>query len=392
MTDEILDGGTGAKSLAGIRVLDLSCLLPGPYCTAWMVQHGASVIKVEEPARGDEARKSPPLGLNGLGIVFSLVNAGKKSVGINLRAPEGQQILRDLVRDADVLVESFRPGVMAKWGLDYPHLRMVNPQVVYCSLTGYGQEGPRAREAGHDINYLAQSGYLAESIRITGEPFLPPTLLADLTGSLSATLEILAALSARQRTGQGQYLDISLTNALGRPLSIGKILRLASGMATGPTRITGSRAGYHLYRTRDGEYLAVGALESRFWEAFCRRIGRREWIARWDDPEPQADLIHQVETVIAERTATEWTRELMSEDTCCTWVTDGPSEVDPVALFPVDKNASDTFLVPALGADTVSTLLELGYTRAAIHDWWQRGIVGAQALAADFDFSASTKQ
>jgi crotonobetainyl-CoA:carnitine CoA-transferase CaiB-like acyl-CoA transferase len=260
--------------LAGLTVLDFSTLLPGPLATLFLAEAGAEVIKVERPGGEDMRRFPPPLGDGS--APFAALNAGKKSIVADLKTQEGRAALHPLLGRADILVEQFRPGVMDRLGLGYGDVRTINPKVVYCSISGYGQTGPRAGEAGHDINYQAVAGLLSLSPGTLHAPTVPPALTADIGGgAMPAVINILLALRRRDLTGEGCHLDIAMADAAFTFAWQG----LAEGFATGrfpgsqETMLTGGSPRYGLYATADGRFLAVGALEPKFWEAFCEGIG-----------------------------------------------------------------------------------------------------------------------
>ena len=264
------------RPLDGITVLDLTRLLPGAAATMLLANFGADVIKIEEPT-GDYARHMPPL-VDGEGAVFRATNRGKKSLALDLKTEDGKQALRKLAAGADVLIEGFRPGVMTRLGLDYEALGPLNERLIYVSLTGYGQTGPLAGVAGHDINYIALGGLLD----ITGS--IPGAQIADLAGgSMQAAIGILLALLARQKTGRGQFVDVSMLDGVAlEPAGASSrgLRRHRRPLPTaGSTALSGRFACYHTYRAADGRWLAVGALEPKFWAALCGKLGRPDLIA-----------------------------------------------------------------------------------------------------------------
>lgn len=307
-------------ALTGLKVLDLSRLLPGPFCTMLMADLGADVIKVEDPKLGDYIRWWPPLlGRNsGFHIVL---NRNKRSLTLNLKTPEGKSILERLIRDADVLLEGFRPGVMKKLGLDYKALKGVNPRLIYCSITGYGYDGPRAQRAGHDINYLALNGVLSHSGR-QGVPTVPGVQIADLGGgALLAAFSIMAALFARERMGEGQFVDISMTDGA----LAWNCLRWGQYIADGRTPSPGDDflnhgyACYNLYETADGRYMALGALEPQFWKAFCDLSERPDWNKpSYFEPGPHQQELHaEIAALFRQKTQAEWIDLFDRVDCCC---------------------------------------------------------------------------
>ncbi len=266
------------QPLQDITVLDFSTLLPGPLASLLLAEAGARVIKVERPDIGDEMRHYPPF-LGGQSALFSLLNRGKESLALDLKAPGGRAELEDWLDRADVLIEQFRPGVMARLDLDYQSLSRRFPRLIYCSVTGYGQTGPKAQVAGHDLNYIAETGLLSLSMGPQASPVVPPALIADIAGgAYPAVMNILLALLARNRTGRGAHLDISMTDNL-FPLmwwALGQ--QAATGQAPGnaDNLLTGGTARYRLYPTQDGAVLAAAPIEDRFWRTFCDVIGLAE--------------------------------------------------------------------------------------------------------------------
>ena len=275
------------KPLAGIAVLDFSTLLPGPLATLLLADAGADVTAVERPG----AAQMPSL---------AALSRGKRRLTLDLKNPRDREQLPSLLARADVLVEQFRPGVMRRLGLGYQDVAAGNPRIIYCSITGYGQTGPKSGVAGHDINYLADTGLLSLSRSI------PPALIADIAaGSYPAVINILLALRERDRTGRGQHLDVSMadnlfTFALGRPV------------------FTSGSPRYRLYPTKDGRMLAVGALEQSFWDEVCAITGLDE--ALRDDALNPAATIARLEQIVAGETAETWARRIAGRDCCCSVV------------------------------------------------------------------------
>jgi crotonobetainyl-CoA:carnitine CoA-transferase CaiB-like acyl-CoA transferase len=305
------------QPLSGILVLDFTTLLPGPLATLMLAEAGAEVIKIERPG-GENMRHYEPR-FDGESAMFTLLNRGKRSLTIDLKREHGVEELVQLLRRADVLVEQFRPGVMARLGLGYDKVRALNPRLVYCSITGYGQAGPHAQEAGHDLNYIASTGLLALNPGPAERPMVPPALIADIGGgTLPAVINILLGLRQRDRTGQGCHLDIAMTDAMFTFAGHA----LASGQATGEfpgqggARLTGGSARYQLYPTRDGKLVACAALEQPFWLSFTAAIGLApEFVDDTRDP-PAAKAA--VATIIAGKTAEEWRPILAAADCCAT--------------------------------------------------------------------------
>ncbi|MBB4935303.1 crotonobetainyl-CoA:carnitine CoA-transferase CaiB-like acyl-CoA transferase [Lipingzhangella halophila] len=306
--------------LDGVRVLDLSTLLPGPMATLLLAEAGAEVTKVERPGRGDEMRGyQPRLGEDSANFV--LLNRGKGSVTMDLRDPATRDALLDRARDTDVWVEQNRPGVMDRLGLGYADVSAVNPAIVYCSITGYGQHGPDAGRAGHDLNYLAESGLLGDAVDRNGAPHLPPTVIADIAGgSYPAVLNILLALMRRDRTGRGVHLDISMTHSLQTLAYSAVATRAGSGSwpEAGRGLLTGGSPRYAIYRTADDRFLAAAPLEQRFWERFAALVGLPA--GDQDETGREQEVLDEVARLVRARTAAEWERTFAGEDVCCSVV------------------------------------------------------------------------
>jgi len=306
--------------LQDIRVLDFSTLLPGPLASLILAEAGAEVIKVERPGAGEDMRAYAPE-IGGMGGPFAMLNRGKRAIAIDLRATGAAASLLSLAPKIDVVIEQFRPGVMDRLGLGYEAWRAVKPAIVYCAITGYGQDGPRAKEAGHDLNYAARTGLLALTAGADGSPGVPAALTGDIAGgTYPAVMNILLALRRRDRSGEGCFLDI----AMAENLFAFQFLGLANGNGVGrwpqpgEGTLTGGSPRYRLYRTADGRFLAVGALEDKFWQAFCAIAEVPE--ALRDDERDPAATIAAVAARVASRDANHWEAALASADTCCTVV------------------------------------------------------------------------
>jgi crotonobetainyl-CoA:carnitine CoA-transferase CaiB-like acyl-CoA transferase len=305
------------RPLTGIKVLDFSTLLPGPLCTLLLAEAGAEVIKIERPGMGDELRTyQPRVGPDSLN--FALLNRGKRSIAIDLKTPDAVDRLTPLIRAADVVVEQFRPGVMERLGLGYDALRALNPRIVYCAITGYGQDGPRAQVAAHDLNYVAESGMLSLAAGADGAPVVPPALIADIAGgAYPAVMNILLALRQRDRDGTGSRLDISMSDNLFTFM----YWALGEGEATGnwPGPATGLVAGgsprYQVYRTADDRFVAAAPLEQRFWESFCAVIDLPAGYV--DDKRDPQGTRRAIAERIATKTSAEWRKAFEGKDICC---------------------------------------------------------------------------
>ncbi|MBL8570252.1 MAG: CoA transferase [Phreatobacter sp.] len=301
--------------LRGLKVLDFSNLLPGPLASLLLVEAGAEVIKVERPGTGDEMRGYfPPLGASSGN--FALLNRGKTSLVADLKDAGDLAHVMALAAEADVLIEQFRPGVMARVGLAYEDFANLNPRLVYCSISGYGQSGPRVARAGHDLNYLAEAGLLGLTRGVDGAPVLPQVLAADIGGgAYPAVINILMALQGRERSGKGCHLDIAMADNLFAFAYWG----LAAGYAgawpkPGRELITGGSPRYQIYRTADGRFLAAAPLEERFWQVFCEKIGLAE--DERDDSLAAEVVKAKVSRLIAGRAAAEWQAIFGTADAC----------------------------------------------------------------------------
>lgn len=302
------------SALAGVRVLDLTRHIPGPYATLMMGDLGADVVKVEEPPLGDPTRAVPP-GVGEDSALHAALNRNKRSIFVDLRRPEGAGLLRRLAARSDVLVEGFRPGVLERHGLGAETLLAENPRLVYCSLSGYGREGPLAGRAGHDVNYLARAGFLAGSAAEDGRPVLASAQLADMAGGLYALVAVLAALVCRERTGRGQHVEASLLGGAFGLMTVPLARLLAGGEAR--NELTGAYACYNVYRCRDGRYLSVGALEPRFWERLCEALGLPELVSRqWEGRAKRAETVARVARAFAEKDRDAWLAALAEADCC----------------------------------------------------------------------------
>ena len=318
-----------AGALAGLRIIDFSLLLPGPFATLRLAQWGAQVIKIEPP-EGDGTRefwRLPEERAAGRPSAFHRnLNTGKQVRSVDLRSEAGRAEVLELIRGADAVLEGFRPGVMQRLGLGYELLSALNPRLVYCAITGYGQRGPWALRAGHDINYMALSGVLDQVGTIDGEIAVPNLQVGDLLGGAQAALgSLLAALWAAQRTGRGRFVDVSMTHELLRHHVVARTTLEALRRAPAPGRelLSGGAPCYGVYRTADGRHLAVGALEPKFWRAVCQAIGRPEWADRhWSrglvpgSAESMA-LRAELAAVFASRPLAHW-QPLFDDSECCT--------------------------------------------------------------------------
>lgn len=267
--------------IKGLKMLDLSRLLPGPYCSLLLADLGMEVLKVEEPGQGDYIRKIGPIRRKE-SAYFLAVNRNKKSMTLDLKMEESKEIFYRLTQSYDIVLESFRPGVMDRLGIGYEELKKRNPHVILCSLSGYGQSGPYRERSGHDINYIGLGGILEITGQRNGPPIIPGVQIADIGGGMMAAIAILAAVIHREKTGEGQFLDISMLDGIISWLSVlaGKYFVDENLPQRGNMRITGRYACYQVYQTKDGRYMSLGALEEKFWKNFCEALGREDLIPK----------------------------------------------------------------------------------------------------------------
>ncbi len=305
------------QPLSGILVLDFTTLLPGPLATLMLAEAGAEVIKIERPEGEDMRARAGTAAADG--AAFALLNRGKKGVALDLKNVNDRKRLRPLVEKADVLVEQFRPGVMERLGLGYEDVRKINPRIVYCSISGYGQQGPRAGEAGHDINYQSRTGLLALQPGPTEKPVIPPALIADIGGgTMPAVINILLGLRQRDATGAGVYLDVAMSDAMFTFAWYAYAIGHATGKfpKPGELRLVGASPRYQLYPTRDGKIVACGALEQKFWLGFCSTIGLPAALMN-DAADPEATKA-AIAAIVKSDTAAHWQPKFAAADCCVT--------------------------------------------------------------------------
>jgi crotonobetainyl-CoA:carnitine CoA-transferase CaiB-like acyl-CoA transferase len=390
------------KPLAGIRVLDLTRLLPGPVCTLHLGDLGADVLKIEDTGAGDYARS--------LGVpdgrtapVFLAINRNKRAMRLDLKQPAGVGLFLELAKTAHVVVESFRPGVVDRLGVGYEAVRRVNPAVVYCSISGYGQTGPYRELAGHDLNYCSYAGLTDQTGPEGGDPVMPNLQVADiLGGAVVPAMVILAALLDAQRTGEGRHVDTAMTEGVlaHNVQALSALVLEGAPRPRGGDLLSGREACYNVYRTADGRHMAVGALEKKFWDEVCDVLGRPDlkphhW-AVGGDPAPAVGALREI---FASRTREEWVRAFEGHDCCVTPVLDlgeargdpqhrargmfvtaaHPTEGDVLQFAPPFKLSDFEFEVtrpaPAAGEHSAELLRELGLDEARIRALREAGVV-----------------
>lgn len=383
--------------LKGIKLLDFTRLLPGPLATMMMADMGAEVIKVEDPDSPDPIRAFPPL-VNGESAYYTATNRNKKSLAINYRSEAGKQLIYQLVQQVDIVIEQFRPGVMAQIGLGYEQLKALKPDLIYVSITGYGQTGPYAQRAGHDLNYIATAGLLG----ITGtpeRPTIPGAQIADIAGgSYMAMNACMAALLSRNSTGQGQHVDVAMLDATMPLNSLAFAEQQALGKASGRAayQLSGQLANYNIYRTSDGRFMALGALEPKFWNQFCDAVAHLDWKERILDT---SGALHQeVADLFASKDSNYW-QQLGEQHDCCLslindleeladhpqiqhrqMVTQAPDDDQQLLGMPLKFSATPgqiLWAAPKLGADSISVLKALGRSDEEIKALLSNGTITA---------------
>jgi crotonobetainyl-CoA:carnitine CoA-transferase CaiB-like acyl-CoA transferase len=377
-------------ALSGITVIDLSRLLPGPYCSMILADHGARVIAIESRQFMAD------------GLFFNTINRNKEHMSLNLKTEEGKQIFSRLVEKADVMLEGFRPGVVDRLGVDYGSVRKVNPKIIYCALTGYGQNGPFRDRVGHDVNYLSFSGVL----NLMGEPDRPPSIpgiqIADIAaGGMNAAIGILLALFAREKTGQGQYIDISMTDGMVGFLPIVLYFQQLTGKDPGraDAMLSHRYACYNTYETADGRFLSIGAVENRFWKRLCDHLDVAEYATLQYDDSRREEILDFMRSTFKSKTLDEWDAELVHLEIC--WgkvqtlseVLDDPlfrqremilelkgktGEKQSAIGVPVKLSATPGSVrseAVDFGKSTASILKELGYSQDQITEFTKKDII-----------------
>jgi alpha-methylacyl-CoA racemase len=378
-------------NLDSVRVLDLTRLLPGPYGTQQLTDLGAKVIKIEDTDTGDYARHMAG------GNIFNAINWGKRSIALDLKTDAGREAFYRLVADVDVVIESFRPGVVSRLGIDYDTLREYNPEIVYCSISAFGQTGPNADRAGHDLNVAGVAGLLDMTREHSeAKPPLPGYQIADMATGLFAAFSITSALLARELgSGDGEYIDVAMADIT---LSFGQSLAgpafSSNDPRPGETPLTGSLPWYDIYETADGQYVVLAALERPFWESFCEEINREELIDVHDseDSTVREVLREELTAVFTERTRDDWERDLGNRDTTVSGIytlsealenpqTEARGIIErsgetPRIGFPAitDRPETDETL-PDLGEHTDEILNAAGYSNEKIESLRTRGVI-----------------
>ena len=377
-------------ALAGITVIDLSRLLPGPYCSMILADHGARVIAIESKQFVSD------------GLFFNTINRNKEHMTLNLKTSEGKQIFFQLIEKADVVLEGFRPGVVDRLGVDYQSVRKVNPEIIYCSITGYGQNGPFRNQVGHDVNYLSYAGVL----NLIGEPDRPPSIpgiqIADIAGGgMNAAIGISLALYAREKTGRGQYIDISMTDGMIGFLPVALYFQQLTGQD--PRRadalLSHRYACYNTYETDDGRFLSIGAVENRFWKRLCDHLDVPQYATLQYDDSRRREILDFMRSTFKKKTLDEWNTELADLEIC--WgrvqtfseVLDDPLFREREMILELQGKAGEKQVaigVPVklsdtpgsvrsaavdFGESTTAVLKELGYTQDQITEFTKKDVI-----------------
>jgi len=390
------------EALHGIKVLDLTRLLPGNFCTLLLADYGADVLKIEDTDRGDYGRWHPPR-VRTQSAYFLGLNRNKKSMKLNLKTEEGKAIFMQLAQKSDVMLEGFRPGVTERLGIGYDAVRKVNPEIIYCSISGFGQDGPYRDKVGHDINYIGIGGILGITGQMGGPPVTPASQIADIgAGGMMATVGILMALVHRRKTGKGQYIDISMLDGVVSWLSLFASKFFADGEIPerGGMMLNGKFPCYRVYRTKDDKYITIGALEEKFWNNLCRALEREDLIPHQHATGSQGDeVVAQLEKIFLTKTRDEWAEYLEGFEICHGPVNDFQETFsDPQVLhrgmilevdhptegrikqvgFPIKFSETPGRVrlpSPGYGEHTKEVLQELGYSEGNIETLERSGVI-----------------
>jgi len=380
--------------LEGLKVLDLTRLIPGGYATLILADLGAEVLKVEDTQAGDYSRWIEPI-IGGNGVYFAALNRNKKSIKLNLKTEEGKEIFKELVKNGyDIVIESFRPGVMDRLGIGYNALKEITPSVIYCAITGYGQTGPKKNKALHDLNCMAVSGVLG----ITGEDLPPIPGIADTASSLFSVIAILSAYVSREKNGQGQFIDISMTEGVISFFSFHLIKYLVDGKLpeVRNTDFTGKFPCYEIYKTKEGGYVSVAILEEKLWKNFCLAVGRDDLIEKQYDSSTETK--EKVENIFKSKTRSEWEQIAEEFDFCLEPVLNfkevynHPQLKERNLFFEINHQGEEIpqvripFLMsglanipmnppPLWGENTEEILISLGYDKEKIKSLKEKGVL-----------------
>lgn len=388
--------------LDGVKVLDLTRLLPGAFCTMFLADFGAEVLKVEDTIQGDYMRFIPPY-VDNEGVQFMALNRNKKSMKLNLKKNEGKEILKKLVKQYDVLIEGFRPGVMERLGVGYETLKKENPELIYCAITGYGQNGPYKDKAGHDNNYISLAGILDLSGKSGGEASLLPVQVADLGGgALMAAIGVLTAIIGREKSGTGSFIDISMQDGALSWMSavVAKYLADKELPLRGELYLNGALLAYDVYPAKDGRFMSLGALEPKFWETFCKAINRMDILPEFMAAGERKKQLHdELRAIFQSKTQSEWVEFFKGMEVCCEPVKTMPEVLEDAHLkernmfidvpspsgVPVKEvnnpikfsNIPDIIKKPSprFGEHTQEVLKALGYNEEQVRAFENEGVI-----------------
>lgn len=386
--------------LKDVKILDLSLFVPGPFCTMMLADFGAEVIKIEQPNQGDFNRSFPPL-INGVGYRHLILNRNKKSITLNLKSEEGKKLFYKLAKIADVIIENFRPEVTTRLGIDYDTIKKINPQIIYCSITGFGQTGPNRMKPGQDLNFMAYSGVVSLTGERNGMPYIPGMQIADMASAMMACNGVLLALYNRQKTNMGKYIDISMLDSIISmlPTDISFYLGSNETPIRGETRLTGKLPNYNIYKTKDNRYLVVAALHKKFWANLCNLLDHPELIDDVDNEQKREFIFKVLKNTFAKKTLKEWMVLFENTDTCVTPVNNIDEVLnDPQIIaremviekedkkigrykqigIPIkfsETTSQLTNLAPDLGENTIEILNKLGYNQEEIENFKNNGVI-----------------
>ncbi len=388
--------------LAGVKIIDFTRLLPGPLATMFLADLGADVIKAEDPDNPDYIRGFAPQ-INGMSMLYLSLNRNKRSLAVNTLSKEGKQIIYDLIKTSDVLIEQYRPGVMKEMGFGYEELSKLNPKLIYVSITGYGQVSSRAMDAGHDLNYIAIAGALGITGSENGDITIPGFQLADIAGgSYMAMNAVTAALYQRERTGKGEWIDVAMTDAAVpfTALQFAAYQGTKQNITRAGFELSGALANYNVYKCKDGKQVALGSLEPKFWNKFCARVGRADWNEKLlQQGEELQKLKQEVKELFLTRTREEWLEYFKNEDFCFTTINELPDmEKDTYLternMFVENEHAAvgkyktinqplkflqskfdNNWSAPDLGDDSLTVLKELNYNDEQIKELMNKNVI-----------------
>ena len=360
--------------LDGVRVIDFSQYIPGSYASLRLKEMGAEVIKVE-PLKGDPTREFGESEKE-KGIVFAANNRGKKSITLNLKKNEGQNIAKELIQKSDVIIEGFRPGVMKKFNLDYEEVKKYKENIIYLSLSGYGQKGKMSYFGSHDLNYLSLSAVLSQNKDKKGRPVLPKVTFADIIGGMAAGEKILGALFQRERTRLGQYIDLSLMDAVFSLMNFHILTEEKTGKDNVISQLEGELLSYNIYQTKGGRFVSLAALEPKFWHNFCSAVNREDWIPAHLSLQSEDNIIFkELRELFLSKNIAEWTQFSLEVDCCLTPIL----EVSELKSHPyiIEKELIlNQGSYPALGEHNDTILIDLlGKTKAEIQSLKEQWII-----------------